>query len=76
MVEDDYLLRRQLTIIGNVERTKLFPFPMRENCEEKAGLDTPFVCHLSTDNLEAGWYCRLQEETQQRQRRITYQPNK
>ena len=43
MVEDDYLLRRQLTIIGNVERTKLFPFPMRENWEEKAGLDTPFV---------------------------------
>ena len=59
---------------------------MRENCEEKAGLDTPFVYLFfpqeemqtieSTDNLEVGWYCRLQEETQQRQRRITYQPNK
>lgn len=44
MGENDYLLRCHMTIFGNVERTTLFPLPMKENCEEKPGLDTPFAC--------------------------------
>ena len=44
MVEDDYLLSRHVTIFGDVERTTLFLFSMKENCEEKSGLDMPFVC--------------------------------
>ena len=44
MVEDDYLLCRHVTIFENVERTTLFRFPMKENCEEELGLDSPFVC--------------------------------
>ena len=44
MRENHYLLCRHMTIFGNVERTTLFPFPMKENCEEKLGLDMPFAC--------------------------------